>query len=141
MRFSQLRMQNFRGIRTLDVAFEPDMTAIIERNGAGKTSVLDALASFMELILVSVKGIGSRSTHSSISLEDVRFGTKNLSLQLQLEIKDEGSDSAQQHELRIDYDGGLALSSRLMRDVLLKLSKGMGPTLKGTSKNPRFGRG
>ena len=129
MRFSQLHMQNFRGIRNLDIAFEPDMTVIIGRNGAGKTSVLDALASFMELILVSIKGMNTRTTHSSISLEDVRFETKSLSLQVQLQIEDEGSKSIQQHELKIEFDGGPALPIRLMRDVFQKLPKEIGPTL------------
>ena len=129
MRFSQLHMQNFRGIRNLDIAFEPDMTVIIGRNGAGKTSVLDALASFMELILVSIKGMNTRTTHSSISLEDVRFETKSLSLQVQLQIEDEGSKSIQQHELKIEFDGGPTLPIRLMRDVFQKLPKEIGPTL------------
>jgi len=43
-RFSSLQISDFRGTRELDVRFEPDLTVIVGRNGAGKTSILDALA-------------------------------------------------------------------------------------------------
>ena len=122
-------MQHFRDVCDLEINFEPDLTVIIGRNGAGKTSVLDALASFMELFLISVKGLGSRATQSSISPEDMQFGTNDLSLQIKIEIEDPHLRAKQQHSFEIGYDGGSALSSRLMRDVLLKLSKEVAPKL------------
>ncbi len=44
MRFTSLHISDFRGTRELEIHFEPDLTVIVGRNGAGKTSILDALA-------------------------------------------------------------------------------------------------
>ena len=127
MRFSQLQIRDFRGICKLDIDFEPDMTVIIGRNGSGKTSVLDALAIFMELMLVSTKGGISYST--PISPQDVRFGRKNVSLRLLYDVENGSSLTDEPRELVFGYDGGTAFPSQLMRDVHLQLREGTDPDL------------
>ena len=47
MRFTSLHMKDFRATRELEIDFEPDVTVIVGRNGAGKTSILDALAAMI----------------------------------------------------------------------------------------------
>ena len=54
VRFTTLYLKDFRGIRELNIEFEPNMTVIVGRNGAGKTSILDALCMFMKLLLSPV---------------------------------------------------------------------------------------
>lgn len=44
MRVERLVLQNFRGIRDMDLEFHPKLTVLVGRNGAGKSSVLDAIA-------------------------------------------------------------------------------------------------
>ena len=44
MKIKQLHMRNFRGIADLSISFEPRITVLVGRNGAGKSSVLDCLA-------------------------------------------------------------------------------------------------
>ena len=51
MRLTKLRIENFRGIRFLEVEFERDITVFIGENNSGKTSILEAL----ELCLDSIK--------------------------------------------------------------------------------------
>jgi len=51
MRLTGLHMSNFRGTREMKISFEPDLTVIVGRNGAGKTSILDALAMTIGLAL------------------------------------------------------------------------------------------
>ena len=129
MRFTQLQIRDFRGICKLDIDFEPDMTVIIGRNGAGKTSVLDALAIFMELMLVSTKGGVSYSTQPPISLQDVRFGTKKILLRL-LYGADNGSPLTERpQELVYEYNGGTAFPMQLLRHVLLQLRQGSDPEM------------
>lgn len=118
MRFSQLHMQNFRGISELEIDFERDLTVIIGRNGAGKTSLLDALASFMELMLTSALG---PNFDPVLSLQDITFGTQILSMRLQYEADRGASKSLVRDDLEVNYEGGLAYPSHLMRDVLMKL--------------------
>ena len=47
MRFTSLHMEDFRATRELEIGFEPDATVIVGRNGAGKTTILDALAAMI----------------------------------------------------------------------------------------------
>lgn len=129
MRFTQLQIRDFRGICKLDIDFEPDMTVVIGRNGAGKTSVLDALAIFMELMLISTKGGVSYSTQPSISLQDVRFGTKKILLRLLYGVDNGSPLTGQPQELVYEYGGGTAFPMQLLRHVLLQLRQGSDPEM------------
>ena len=50
MRFTNLHMGKFFGICELKIDFEADVATIVGRNGAGKTSILDALGIMMQLV-------------------------------------------------------------------------------------------
>lgn len=47
MRLHRLVAQNFRGFERLDLTFDEQLTVIVGANGAGKTSVLDAVAAVL----------------------------------------------------------------------------------------------
>ena len=57
MRFKRLDLKNFRAVRELRIDFEPDLTVIVGRNGAGKTSILDALGAMARWFRNRDKGI------------------------------------------------------------------------------------
>lgn len=42
--FERLQLKNYRQFAELDIRFEPDLTVVVAENGAGKTSILDAVA-------------------------------------------------------------------------------------------------
>ena len=90
MRFTRLRMKDFRGIRELDIDFEPDLTVIVGRNGAGKTSILDALAQFALLLRSHLKGPKRNNITLRLSPRDVRLGAERFALDLEFRVE-EGS--------------------------------------------------
>jgi len=61
MKINELRFTNYRGHRTGNIAFENDVTIIVGKNGAGKSSVLQAVVLFLSWIIAKIrseKGIG-----------------------------------------------------------------------------------
>lgn len=83
MRFASLHMRDFRGTRELAIDFEPDVTVIVGRNGAGKTSILDALTVMIEYL----RNRSYRTDNVSIGLRnfsgDIREGAEFLSLKIE----------------------------------------------------------
>ena len=57
----RVALKNFRGIREMDLEFQPDINVLVGENGAGKSSVLDALAILLSRLvgrIGSSKGTG-----------------------------------------------------------------------------------
>lgn len=50
IKIDNLKLINFRKFKELDIDFEPDVTIIIGNNGAGKTTILDAIARIFSYI-------------------------------------------------------------------------------------------
>ncbi len=96
-------MKDFRGIRELGIHFEPDMTVIVGRNGAGKTSILDALGDLARLFRSNLKGRTRGSLRQELSSRDVRLGTSGFDLGLRFDFEDEWSNSNGAEALRIKY--------------------------------------
>ena len=86
MQFSRLQMKDFRGTHELDIEFEPDMTVIVGRNGAGKTSVLDALVQLMHWFRSQLKGTDGLGYVHYTTDRDVRFGAERFSLELDFKL-------------------------------------------------------
>lgn len=57
IRFSHLRLQNFRCFEDCEISFHPDLTVLVARNGQGKTALLDAIAVAFGLFVDTVSGI------------------------------------------------------------------------------------
>lgn len=91
MRFTSLHMKDFRATRDLEIGFEPDVTVIVGRNGAGKTSILDALCIMMH----NIRGYcdAPRISHAipGRSKSVLRIGADEYSLHLKFTIKDHSS--------------------------------------------------
>lgn len=69
MRIDQLRVENFKGFTKREVTFHPEFNLVVGENGAGKTSVLDALAVAAGSWFLGLRGYDSRH----IRPEDVRL--------------------------------------------------------------------
>lgn len=93
MRFKRLELKDFRAIRELQIDFEPDLTVIVGRNGAGKTSILDALGALARWFRARRKGLlhGDTEGHpgpwyryadSELDPGDVRYGASLFELGL-----------------------------------------------------------
>jgi predicted ATP-binding protein involved in virulence len=83
MKLTQVEVENFRCFERITVPLEPDVTAIIGVNGAGKTALLEALAEALQPIVASMTSksqlaSGSKETGypsltgSSVRAADVR---------------------------------------------------------------------
>lgn len=57
MRIHEIRLRNFRAFEELELHLEPQLTVLIGRNGAGKTTVLEGLAVALGAWLSGFKGI------------------------------------------------------------------------------------
>ena len=105
MRFVNLHMENFRGTRELDIGFEPDMTVIVGRNGAGKTSILDALGMMMGFVRAHLNGPYRGSLDLRHSRQDVRESAGRFILNLTFEIENPESNSKHRDDLGIEFFG------------------------------------
>lgn len=55
MRLETIKYTNYRGLKTGELSFEKDITVIIGKNGAGKTSVLTAVSIMLSWIITRLK--------------------------------------------------------------------------------------
>ena len=107
MRFTSLHIKDFRGTREQEISFEPDATVIVGRNGAGKTSILDALAMTMGLARARSKEPDPNGCYLRPSAQDVREGMEESRLEVEYEVRDRQSDTliANILSVRIHSDG------------------------------------
>lgn len=62
MKIRSIRYVNYRGLKTGEVFFDPQLTVIVGKNGSGKSSVLQAVATAVSWIVARIKsekGVGS----------------------------------------------------------------------------------
>ena len=105
MRFTSLNISNFRGTRELEISFEPDVTVIVGRNGAGKTSILDALAMIVGLARSQSRKYGLGSVGFLPSAQDVREGADSARLNMEYEVRDRQSGTPVANMLAVRIDG------------------------------------
>ncbi|MGC9224304.1 MAG: AAA family ATPase [Terracidiphilus sp.] len=56
MRIDQLTLRNFNGFEDCSIDFDPHFTLLVGDNGAGKTSVLDAISILLDSWILGIKG-------------------------------------------------------------------------------------
>ena len=69
MRLSQLELLNFRGFKQATISFDDRLTIFVGINGAGKTSVLDALSLLLDQYAARL--LASRATARRLTTTDV----------------------------------------------------------------------
>ena len=87
MKLQQLKLRDFRPFRKLDIEFGEQLTVLVGINGAGKTSILDALAIMLSRMIGrirSTKGTGRFFTDS-----DIRKGGGETSNSIEIEFNQE----------------------------------------------------
>ena len=121
MRFTSLHMKDFRATRDLEIGFEPDVTVIVGRNGAGKTSILDALAAMIGLLRNRLNVSNNSSIGLRPFLGDVREGARNASLEMEYTVgTSEAHKLANILAIRIDKNGRIDEISLRDLDALPK---------------------
>lgn len=84
MKITKLSVRDFRGFRSLDLDLSPDVTALVGVNGAGKTSILDALALLLSCLVESIRS--GKPEEIAPRPGDVRLGASSARLSLAAEI-------------------------------------------------------
>ncbi|MBT3198343.1 MAG: AAA family ATPase [Phycisphaerales bacterium] len=82
MKIKNLQLHNFRGIATLDLEFCNQINVLVGVNGAGKTSILDALAINLSWLVnrISKAGASGRTVKDT----DVRLDQPNGAIDIQV---------------------------------------------------------
>ncbi len=90
MIIKKLTVKNFRGIRTLELSFNSNLTVIVGRNGAGKTTILDAVATMLQPIRMLFPGPQSKPQfrQPTLTKEDIRFDANDCFLRLEYRLSE-----------------------------------------------------
>lgn len=83
MKVQTLSLANFRGFRQLELSLEPDVTVLVGVNGAGKTSVLDALSKALVQI---PRGILGQAATTGLDADDVHASASTAVVRVQAAI-------------------------------------------------------
>jgi len=71
MKINDLKLINFRGIKDLSLNFHKQITIIVGNNGAGKSTILDALSILLSWVIARVRTLGSSGRN--IQELDIRY--------------------------------------------------------------------
>lgn len=69
MRLTNLQLQNFKGIETLDLSLDPHLNVLVGDNGSGKTAILEAITIAAGSLFLGMRNVKSRSILNT----DVRY--------------------------------------------------------------------
>lgn len=90
MRLHKLSLKNFRGFASLELALDPELTVLVGVNGAGKTSILDAIAKMLSSFVNPSSFMNPSSTASfpapAYRLGDIREGNVTGEVSLDFEV-------------------------------------------------------
>ncbi len=116
MKIKELHLQNFRGFEDLTIKFPMDNVAVfIGVNGAGKSSVLDAIGNLFHLFKAQI----NETTYSSfIGYNDIQTSKNNFFTEINIES--EGKNYHWNYTLIKDKKFNNKLSSDLYVENLLK---------------------
>lgn len=81
MRIKRLELKNFRGFEELTIHFPEDsnVAVFVGVNGAGKTSVLEAISNLLEIFILRVTQRRSLIPNAGrLKLEDIKLGSKRI---------------------------------------------------------------
>ncbi len=84
MKITKLELNNFRPFRQLEIDFSNNLTMLVGINGAGKTSILDALAILLSRLIGRI-----RSTHGTgrfFAESDIHIGTSETANTIEINI-------------------------------------------------------
>ena len=90
MRLSKLNIEHFRGITSMEIAFERDVTVLIGENNSGKTSVLEAIRFGLDSIKSNKNCVFSEFDFQRSSPESILSGSPDIVFTFSFE-ENEGS--------------------------------------------------
>jgi len=77
MKIKQLNIENYRGFKNQnELIFKNNINVFVGVNGAGKTSLLDLIASFLNLFTLKFSGENNRNIEFNLSQFDINVDTQ-----------------------------------------------------------------
>lgn len=139
MRFTSLRLSNFRSTRELEIGFKPDVTVIVGRNGAGKSSILDALAMIIGLAR-SQSAETRKSTADLLDSEAVQGRSLRKDLQAigDLDAWWNRREAQEAHRVRDGERGYRDLQLEAIRDLIARIDNFSGVFFNATISPSRL---
>jgi len=121
MKIEKIKIENFRGIRQLEISeMHPNMNVLIGVNGAGKTTILDALSILFSWLLARMKSPNSKGSLPQDT--DISVGQKNCILSIELKDGTQWSLSRTRNysvrNKKTLYQSNLSQMSLLTDDIL-----------------------
>ncbi len=90
MRLKALELQNFRGFKELRLQLpEDNLAVLVGVNGAGKSTVLDAVAFFLERFVHRARRDSLDFYETQIGIDDIRRGASGVTLSAMVEFEGE----------------------------------------------------
>jgi predicted ATP-binding protein involved in virulence len=78
IRIDNLKLHNFRCFEDCEVAFEPDLTVFVARNGQGKTAILDGVALALGLFVDTISGTNNWRGFQKRDVRRIRQGDSTV---------------------------------------------------------------
>lgn len=78
MRLKKITLDNFRCFKTLEIDLHPRLTVVVGENGAGKTAVLDGIATALSPILTHLSSANQRLVGRGIKDTDFRLEPRSV---------------------------------------------------------------
>lgn len=75
MKLSKIMLENFRGIKSLELPFDNQLTVISGANGAGKTTILDAVVLMLSWVIARTRN--AKSPGKNITEQDINNGAND----------------------------------------------------------------
>jgi len=84
MKLESLGVKNFRGLHELEISFHHEVTVVVGRNGAGKTTILDAVAIMLQPLRTLWPNEQGKHNYRepAVSKKDVQIGFKDCFFRL-----------------------------------------------------------
>jgi predicted ATP-binding protein involved in virulence len=95
MRINNIKIENFRGYKNLDVNLDPSFNLIIGNNGSGKTALLEALTVAMGSFFLGIRNVNSRGIYK----KDIHIATYEDNEEYLFPVKIEANGNVKEENL------------------------------------------
>ncbi|MBD2654863.1 MULTISPECIES: AAA family ATPase [Synechocystis] len=82
MHIKTISLHNYRGAQSLTMELQPHLNVLVGCNGAGKSTILDAIALMLSWTVSRIQGLQKK--RDSISEEDIKIDEPNASIEISL---------------------------------------------------------
>lgn len=114
MKVKKIEIENYRGFKKLDITFNESINVFVGINGAGKSSIIDLLAAFLNNFTVKFSGASVRELEHKLTMLDINIEeqetinkiTVSPDANFEYNFDTYGKSHLLSWELKRDFNGG-----------------------------------